>query len=209
MKKMFFWEFVLVFLFIFACGGKTFLVDLRYVPQTPPTLKAEPTTVAIAPFIDNRRERKDVGIRRKLDGSVDRYTTGSVGVGEGVRKAVEKFLRANGFRVVNIQGWDLKAESLSKIDADMVVGCQINRLWSRADSVAGRTIITTDLEVAIYLGKPGEGRVLQQGVEIDREITQIIFSSEKIEETLNESLSEIIESAFAKLMSRARIRTLI
>ncbi len=42
--------------------------------------------------------------------------------------------------------------------------------------------------------------MLSQSVEIDREVTQIIFSSDKIEKTLNESLSEAIESAFAKLL---------
>jgi len=199
MKKVFF-GIVLIFLLFPTCGGKTYLVDLKYVPQTPPGLKVKPAVVAVAPFIDMRSHRNDVGIRKKLDGSVDRYTTAPTSVSDGVKKAVEKFLRGNGFKVVDIQEWDLKAESLSKIGEDLVVGGQINRFWSRADSMAGRTIIKTELEIAIYLGKPREGKVLQQKIEMSREITQVIFSSEKIEETFNESLSEIIEDVFAKLL---------
>ncbi|NIQ38067.1 MAG: hypothetical protein GTN81_05710 [Proteobacteria bacterium] len=201
MKKSSCWPLLLIFLFLTGCGGKTFLVNLTYVPQAPPSLKVGPTSVAIAPFVDERNEKNDVGVRRRLDGSVDRYTTAPSSVAEVVKKAVGRFLRRNGFNVVDIPGWDLKPESLAKIDTDLVVGGRINRLWSRADSVAGRTIITTDLEIIIFLGKPKEGRVLQQGVEIGREISQIVFSSDKIQETLNESLSEIIESAFAKLLS--------
>lgn len=201
MKKFSFFLFALIFFFLSACGGRTFLVDLRYVPQTPPALRVEPTTVALAPFFDDRTEKGDVGVRRRLDGSVDRFTTAPTRVAEGVTKAVERFLRRNGFTVQAIEKWDLKPASLSKVDAEMVVGGQIKQLWSRADSVAGRTIVTTSLEIIFYLGKPREGKVLQQGVEIEREITQVIFSPEKVEERVNESLSEIIESAFAKLLS--------
>lgn len=206
MKKMFLWPFVLIFLVLAACGGKkTYLVEIKYVPQTPPSLRVKHARVAVAPFIDRRSQRDDVGIRKKLDGSVDRYTTAPTTVSESVKNAVEKFLRANGFDLVEIPEWNLKPESLPEIDADMVVGGEIDRFWSQADSMAGRTTITTHLELAIYLGKPQEGRVLQQTVEIERESTQVIFSSKKIEEILNESLSEIIESVFAKLLAEAKI----
>ncbi len=201
MKRQFLWKLLSILVLFSACGGgKTYIVAMKYVPQAPPVLKVKPAKVAVAPFVDKRREKRDVGIRRRLDGSVDRFTMARLSAAEGVQKAVEKFLRGNGFTVVNIQEWDLKVESLSKIDAELVVGGEVNRLWSRADSVAGRTIVATELEITVYLGKPREGKVLKQGVEIEREFTQIIFSSEKIEETINESLSETIESAFAKLL---------
>ncbi len=201
MKRMLLWQFALIFLLLAACGGrKTYPVDLRYVPQTPPSLKAEKAKVAVAPVINKRSTRNDVGIRKKLDGSVDQFTTAPTTVSEGVQKAIEKFLRAHGFTVVETPEWDFKPESLSRIDAHLVVGGEINRFWSRAESKVGRTIVRTELDLTIYLGKPEEGKVLSQSVEIDREVTQIIFSSDKIEKTLNESLSEAIESAFAKLL---------
>jgi len=207
MKRVSFWQFALIFLLFSACGAsRTYLVDLKYVPQTPPGLKAKPKIVAVAPFIDMRSHKNDVGIGKKRDGSVDRYTTAPITVSEGVKKAVEKFLRNNGLEVVEIQEWDLKPESLSKIDAEMVVGGQINRFWSQADSMTGRTLIKTELELVVYVGKPQERKVLSQKIEMDREITQIIFSSGKIEEILNESLSEIIESAFAKLLALAKMQ---
>jgi len=200
MRKVLCWQWVLIFLFFLACGGQTFLVNLRYVPQIPPALKVKPTTVAVAPFVDKRNKRNDVGLRRRLDGSLDRFTTGPVSAAEGAQKAVERFLRVNGFTVFALEGWDFEPESLATIDADLVMGGEVIRLWSRADSVAGRTIIVSGVEIVIYLGKPREGKVLEQRVEIDREVTQIVFSSEKVEEILNESLSESIESAFAKLL---------
>lgn len=206
-KRLFLWPLVLILVLLPACGGrKTYLVDIKYVPQVPPSLKVKQATVAVAPFIDKRSNTDDVGIRKKLDGSLDRFTTGRFSVGESVKEAVEKFLRGNDFKVVDMPEWDLRPESLSKVEEDLVVGGEINRFWSQADSMPGRTVIRTELELAIYVGKPREGKVLKQKIEMGSEITQIIFSPGKIEETLNETLSEIIESAFAKLLAGGRMQ---
>jgi hypothetical protein len=67
----------------------------------------------------------------------------------------------------------------------------------------GRTVIRAEVELVFYVGKPREGRVLQQKIEMTREITEIVFSEEKVEKLLNETLSEIIEDAFAKLLAAA------
>jgi ribosomal protein L31E len=202
MKKPSLWALLLILFFFSACGGrKTYLVDLRYVPQIPAHLKGNQATVAVAPFVDKRSHRDDVGIRKKLDGSIDRYTTTPTSASEGIRNAVKKFLRANGFTVLDVPEWDLKVESLSKVEADLIVGGEILRFWSQADSLAGRTIVRTDVEIVIYLGKPKEAKVSTQRVEMGREITQILFSSKKIEESLNQTLSEIIETAFARLLT--------
>lgn len=207
MKEKSFWLLVLIFLLLAACGAsKTYLVDIRYVPQSPPSPKVKQGVVGMAPFVDRRSRKNDVAIRNKLDGSVDRYTTAPASVSERIKKAVEKFLRHYDFKFVEIQEWDLKVENLSKVDTDLVVGGEIKRFWSRADSLAGRTIITTEVELAIYLGKPREGKVLQQTIEMSSEITEIIFSQQTVEEALNELLSEIIEEAFAKLLVGAKMQ---
>jgi len=208
MRKLIVLLLFLVFLVLSACGAsRTYLVDINYVPQIPPTLKVEPTTVAVAPFMDGRSHGNDVGIRNKLDGSFDRYTTAPATVGEAIRKAVERFLRGNDLKTVNIETWDLRPESLSQMETDMVVGGEISRFWVQADSMAGRTIIKTDIELTIYVGMPREGKVLSQKMQLSREITHIIFSSEKLEEMLNESLSDVIESAFAELLTRSGIES--
>jgi len=204
MKRNPFWPFVLTLLLLAACGAsKTYLVDIRYVPQTPPGLKVKQTMMGIAPFIDKRSRKTDVGIRNKLDGSLDRYTTAPASPSASIKKAVERFLRHYDFTIVEIPEWDLKVDSLAEIDTDLVVGGEINRFWSQADSLAGRTIITTEVELTIYLGKPRGGEVLQQRIEMSSEITEVIFSQETIEEALNELLSEIIEEAFGKLLAGA------
>ena len=190
-----------LFLLLSACGGKkAYLVELNYMPQVPPRVGMSEAAVALAPFIDLRTNKEDVGIRTKLDGGVDRYITSPGSVREGVEKAVERFLRSNRYRILGTVGWDLRPESLSGVSADLVVGGEIYRFWGQADSMVGRTVIKTELEMAIYVGKPRERRVHQQKMELSREVTQLRFSPEKMEEMLNESLSEVIESAFAKLL---------
>lgn len=191
----------LVFVLFAACGtSKTYRVDIRYVPQTPPRIKVEAATVGLTPFLDRRDRGKDVGMRNRLDGSLDRYTTAPASVSESVGQAVQKLLRANGLNIVPAE-WDLSVGSVSQIDTDVVVGGEINRFWSHADSLAGRTVIKSEVELTIYVGKPKEGKVLQQTMEMSSEITDVIFSEERIEEALNELLSVIIEDAFEKLLA--------
>jgi hypothetical protein len=203
MKRRFHRLTVMMLVLLCGCGaGKVYLIDLQYVPQVPPSLKSGPRTVAVAPFVDRKSGAHEIGIRKKLDGSLDRFTTGRLSVNEAVRRAVEGFLRENGFRVMEIQQWDLTAESLSTIAADLVVGGRIGRFWSTAESMAGRTVVRTETVLTVYLGKPQERKVIRQTVEISREVTQIVFSPEKVEALFNESLSEIIESAFEKLLGR-------
>jgi hypothetical protein len=186
-----------------ACAGaRTFIVDLTYVPQSPPVLDVERAVVAIAPFVDKRNGQRDVGLRSKLDGSVDQFITAPDSVGGRVRKAVERYLRANGFQTVTISEWDFQPESLSVMEADMVVGGEVHRLWSYAESMVGRTVIHSDLAMSVYLGNPEEDKVLQQKMEISREITEIVFSPRQMEKLLNESLSEVIESVFEALLGQ-------
>ena len=156
-------------LLLTACAGaRTFVVDLTYVPQSPPVLKAEKTVVAIAPFMDKRDGKRDVGVRTKLDGSVDQFITAPDSVSEQVRKAVERYLRANGFQTVAISEWDFRPESLSGMEADLVVGGEVRRLWIDAESMVGRTVIHTDLEITVCLGRPQENKVFQQKMEMSQ-----------------------------------------
>jgi hypothetical protein len=204
MKTRVLWQWALVLLFLVGCvASKTYFVDVRYIPQTPPKFETQPVTIAVAPFVDSRGQNGSVGLRQKLDGSVDRYTTGSTGLGLVVRKVVKRFLRQNKLNAIDIQEWDLKAESLTGIDTDFVVGGEINRLWSQADSLAGRTVINTEADVTVYLGNPRQGEVFQQRIQVGQEVTKVIFSTEMIEEAINEALSEIIEDAFKQLLERA------
>ena len=188
-------------LLLTACtGARTFVVDLTYVPQSPPVLKVEKAVVAIAPFRDKRDGKKDVGVRSKLDGSVDQFITTPDSVGERVRKAVERYLRANGFHTVTTTEWDFQPESMRGMEADMVVGGEIRRLWVSAESMVGRTVIQSDLEISIYLGMPQDKKVIQQKMEMSQEVTEIVFSPGQVENLLNEGVSEIIESVFEELM---------
>ena len=210
MKRRSHWVTVMMLVLLCGCGAeKVYLMDLQYVPQVPPSLKSGPRTVAVAPFAISKSGIRDIGIRKKLDGGLDRFTTGRLSVNEAVRMAVEGFLRENGFRVMEIEQWDLKVGSLSSVAADLVVGGQIGRFWSTAESMAGRTVVRTETVLTICLGKPQERKVLRQTVEISREVTQIVFSPEKVEALLNESLSEIIETAFEKLLGRASNQGLV
>ena len=188
-------------LLLTACtGARTFVVDLTYVPQSPPVLKVEKAVVAIAPFRDKRDGKKDVGVRSKLDGSVDQFITAPDSVGERVRKAVERYLRANGFHTVTTTEWDFQPESMRGMEVDMVVGGEIRRLWVSAESMVGRTVIQSDLEISIYLGMPQDKKVIQQKMEMSQEVTEIVFSPGQVENLLNEGVSEIIESVFEELM---------
>ena len=194
--------FVSLILFLASCTtSKTYSVQIKYVPQTPPGLEDRELLVGVAPFTDRRGRDHDVGVREKLDGSLDQFVSAPPSVSEGVRRAVGKFLRAYSFKVADIEAWNGKVDSLPEIGTDLVVGGEIHRFWGQAESLAGRTVITADVALTIYLGEPQRRQVRSRTMEMTREITEVIFSPEKIEETLNENLSEMIEDIFEELLA--------
>jgi alkanesulfonate monooxygenase SsuD/methylene tetrahydromethanopterin reductase-like flavin-dependent oxidoreductase (luciferase family) len=80
-----------VCLLLAACGGKrAYLVELKYVPQVPPGVGMTVAAVALAPFVDLRTNKEEVGIRTRLDGGVDRFITTPGSVREGVERRASR-----------------------------------------------------------------------------------------------------------------------
>ena len=194
------WIYPLVLLLsLWGCaGGRTFWMDIRYIPG-PLVEKAERgEVVAVNAFRDIRGDRERLGDWARPRGRVDTFMA-SKPVDQAITEAVSSYFLSRGYRVVPHMGWDLKPESLSRIPADLVVGGEVIHLKSEAWTTV-RTKVKVHLQLRIHVGRVTEGKVLSQKMEISKEIIGVTSSPERIEETLNKELSEAIDRVFQGIL---------
>jgi hypothetical protein len=120
-------------------------------------------------------------------------------VDQAVTDAISGYFLLRGYRVVNYTGWDLSPESLSGIPANLVVGGEVIHLESDAWTSV-RTRVKVLVQLQIYVGKVSEGKVLSQKMEISKEIIGVTSRPERVEETLNQELSEAIDRVFQGIL---------
>jgi hypothetical protein len=60
--------------------------------------------------------------------------------------------------------------------------------------------VKVHVQLQIHVGKVKEGKVLRQKMEISKEIVGVTSRPERIEETLNQELSEAIDRVFQGIL---------
>jgi hypothetical protein len=150
--------------------------------------------VAVNTFKDIRENRARLGAWTRPRDRLDTFMA-SKPVDQAVTEAISDYFLLRKYRVINYTGWDLSPESLSRIPADLVVGGEIIHLESDAWTNV-RTKVTVHVQLQIHVGKVSDGKVLRQKMEISKEIVGVTSRPERIEETLNQELSEAIDRVF-------------
>jgi hypothetical protein len=154
--------------------------------------------VAINVFKDIRGNRERLGAWTRSKDRLDTFMA-SKPVDQAVTDAVSDYFLSRKYRVINYAGWDLSPESLSGIPADIVVGGEVIHLKSEAWTTL-RTRVKVHVQLQIHVGKVREGKVLRQKMEISKEIMGVTSRPERIEETLNQELSEAIDRVFQGIL---------
>ena len=184
---------------IFGCApGKIYLVDLKYISQDTAEKVPQPEhplTIGIKTFDDSRMEKEDVGRRIRSGGRMDIFKANLPPVDQAVTRAIKNYLTKRGYRLVDIQSWDFSPEGLSDAPdgVDIMIGGKIESLWAEVESSITRTKIKSRVKLLVYVGKVNEGKVITRKVESLPEVTEISFKREKVERSLNQTISEVIE----------------
>ncbi|MFH1625535.1 MAG: hypothetical protein ABID54_10345 [Pseudomonadota bacterium] len=201
MKKVYFpiGLLVLVILSVVGCaGGRIYLVNLKYLPEktTGQAIRRDkPLTVGVQTFEDLRTKKDDVGRRVRLQGQVDVFRSDPVPINEAVTQAVRDYLKSRGYRVVDIQNWDLSPEGLSAIPENIhrVIGGKVEALWTEAESFLTHTKIKSRVKLLVCIGKVEKRKVITREVESTPEMTEILFSPGTVGKSLNETTIQVIE----------------
>ncbi len=182
---------------VFGCGkAGTHSLFLRYqsAKEFPSLLQKVGPTLGIAPVQDERRDTLYIGRHTPLRGVSSYFKSDPSPLENAIIESLSQVLSRNGIKTVSISEWDGKPESLKKIETDSVLMIEIRRFWTEGKAFPFRTQATTSIHFLIHLGVKKEGKVFTRNVEVEKETTLPRLTPERMEETVNQILTDIFDS---------------
>ena len=197
------WLLILSLLGIFTimsdAYGDTYSLNLRYKPAKDfPLLKEKiGPNLGLTPFKDERSDKLYIGYHLSLFGSASYFKSDPSPLERAIRESLLGPLFQYGIKTTPISDWDGKPDSLKELETDSVLMIQIKRFWIEGSGAAFRTNAKTSIHLVIHLGVKKEGKVFSKNVEVNREVTLPRLTSEGMEKTFNEILTEVFDSFFS------------
>jgi len=195
------WLFILSLgFFILGCAkAGTHSLFLRYEPvkEFSSLQQKIGSTLAMAPFKDERPERYYIGLHTNLQGDSSYFKSQPFPLDIAVKESLSKALSRYGVKTVPIPNWDGKPESLKNMETDSVLMIEIMRFWTEGKTSLFRTKVKTIVQFVIHLGVKKEGKVFIRNVDMEKEITEARSTPEKVEAMLNQILTDVFDSYFS------------
>jgi len=102
-----------------------------------------------------------------------------------------------GVKVVSVPNWDGTAESLKDMDTDSVLTIEIKKFWTEGKGSLFRAKIKTAVQLAIHVGVKSEGKVFTRNIEIEKEITALRATPERVKAMIDEILTDVFNTFFS------------
>jgi len=193
---------LVLFLIIFAvdcAGAQIYSIPLRYQPRkTFPSLQQKlGSRLGVAPFKDERQEKSYIGIHFPLQGLATHFESLPMPLERALEQSLGDALSWLGVKVVSVPNWDGTPESLKDIDADSVLTVEIKKFWSEGTGGLLRANIKTAVQLVIHLGVKSEGKVFTRNVDVEKELTVLRSTPERVGAIMNEILTDIFDTFFS------------
>lgn len=178
--------------------GPFLMADIEYFPPEGLVAAKPKVVVGVSPFKDVRGKPGPVlGVKKSTSNSIENDL---VIQGAGADMVTERFkdaLRARGFSVKDVAGWDMTAEGIKAEGVDVLMSGEVKSLW--VESVTGiiKVVLKTDVQLRILLADVPEKKMLRTitvSSSLDRK--NIAFSFEYLQETISDTLSAAINQIF-------------
>ncbi|MEW6376369.1 MAG: hypothetical protein AB1502_11360 [Thermodesulfobacteriota bacterium] len=186
--------------FIFSCArAGTYSLSLKYQPvkEFSSLQQKVGPTLGIAPFRDERPDTLYIGIHTPLRGISSHFKSDPFPLEKAMMDTLSQAFSRYGVGVVTVSNWDGKPESLRGMEADSVLMIEIKKFWTEGRTSLFRTSVQTVVHFVIHLGVKKEGRVFTRNVEVEREMTVARLTPERMEQTVNQLLTDIFDSFFS------------
>jgi len=201
MKSKVFWLLALfLIMFVVDCAeAQIYSIPLQYQPRkTFPSLQQKfGSRLGIAPFQDERQEKSYIGIHLPLLGLATHFESLPMPLEKALQKPVEGAFSWLGVKVVSVPNWDGTPESLKEIDADSVLTIKIKKFWTEGTGGVLKADIRTTVQLEFHLGVKSEGKVFTRNVEMEKEITALRSTPERVEKIMNEIITEVFDTYFS------------
>lgn len=184
--------------FLAGCAEKgPILLSIDYQPPAATTTAAASAPVAgVSPFIDARgMEPSVLGERTILNGQKDPLVVQGT-VADLVTAVVKKALVARGIAVKSAPAWDLSADGIKAEGAGLLLGGEIKTLRLESTAVSLKTRLKASVQLKIVAGDATEKKIIRM-IDVNSVVEQdILYSREKLEQTLTEALSSAVDQMF-------------
>ena len=195
------------FLGITGCATRLYSVNMNYDAEKaniPAYLKADNkgsnTAITIAEFVDIRKGEDQTVIGRVVekDGMKTLVMPKYAKPTQAVAFGIKRYLVKAGYKTLSSAGqWDLKEETIPKVDNKLIIGGSIDEL-----EITCRKGFPTDsykarIKLNLILADAVKGKILyRSSVESDSSLEHVSFSEERLAEQLNIALADAIEKVF-------------
>jgi len=187
-------------IFLIDCAeAKTYSLSLRYQPAKgfPSIQQKFGSTLGIAPFKDERQEKSYIGTHSPLQGLETHFESNPKPLEKALQESLGDALSRLGLKVVPASSWDGTPKSLKDMDTDSILTIEIKKFWTEGKGSLFRTNIKTTVQLVIHLGVKNEGKVFTREVDVEKEITVSRSTPERVEEIINQILSDIFDAYFS------------
>ncbi len=177
----------------------TYSLNLRYQPSKDlSSLKGKiGSTLAVAPFKDERPETLYIGRHNNFEGDVTYFKSIPFPLEKAISDSLSDVLSHNGIKTISAPGWDDKPESLKNMETDSILMIEIKRFWTEGNGSLLGTKVKSGVQLVIHLGVKKEGKIFTRNVEVEKEMTVPRSTPERVQTTINQMLSEIFDSYFS------------
>ena len=185
---------------ILSCAkARTYSLYLRYQPGRDfPSLQQKiGPTLGIAPFKDERSDTLYIGIHTPRQGISSYFQSDPFPLEKGIQESLTEVLSGQGVKTVPLSNWDGKPESLKTLETDSTLMIEIKKFWTEGRAVTFKTDVKTSIHFVIHLGVKREGKVFTKNVTVEKEMAVFGLAPEKVEQTINEILTDIFDAFFS------------
>jgi hypothetical protein len=177
----------------------TYSLNLRYqsVKELSSLQAKIGSTLAMAPFKDERPETLYIGLHTNVQGDSTYFKSNPFPLEKAIRESLSNALSRYGVKTIPISDWDAKPESLKNVEADSAMMIEIKRFWTEGNGSLLGTKVKSGVRLVIHLGVKKEGKIFTRNVEIEKEMTVPRSTPERVETMMNEMLTEVLDSFFS------------
>ncbi len=198
------YRWLMVFLLSLAILGcaktRTYSLYLRYQPvkEFPSLQQKIGSTLGIVPFKDERPEQLYVGILTPFQGVSSYFKSEPFPLEKAIGESLTEVLSRQGVKTVPVSNWDGGPGYLKNFETDSVFTIEIKKFWIEArEDVPLKANVKTSVHLVIHLGVKKELKAFTRNVTVEKEMAVFRLAPDKVEQTINEILTEIFDAYFS------------
>ncbi len=162
--------------------------------------KGRNALITITEFGDIRKVDEPMVIGRVVekDGMktlvLPKYTKPTQALANGIKR----YLIKAGYKIAGIAGqWDLKEETMPKVDSKLIIGGNIEELELTCRKGFPTDSYKATMKLTLVIADPAKGKILyRSSVESNTSLEHVSFSEARLEEQINIAMGDAIEKVF-------------